>query len=155
MPSWITIYLQDEVQKLEVAAITDGISPADWYMLGEDLDIEDDDVIKFMDALAWQQEPLQFSIPDQRPVQFHFWTEPARIQEEIGEVENPPARVAAHLQQVRSIIALELGISQERTMFEAVAFEVAYWLAENHKGLILGYNGDWYDHDDHRWDPIR
>jgi hypothetical protein len=155
MPSWITIYLQDEVQKLDVADLTRGISPADWYMLGEDFDIDDDDVSEFMDALVWQEEPLQFGVPDKRPVQFHFWTAPDRIAEEIGELASPPARVAAHLPLVKSIVALELGISQERTMFEAVAFEVAYWLAEHHKGLILGYNGDWYDHDDHRWDPIK
>ena len=52
------------------------------------------------------------------------------------------------------MVALELGYSHLRTMHEVVAFEIAYWLAEHYGGMILAPDGQWYDHAEHRWEPM-
>ena len=154
MPSWITIYLQNEITAIDLTVAQQGVSPADWHTLGEDFDIEDDDVSEFMAKLRWDQAAMEIGIQGERPIQIHIWNEVDRIAEEISELTDMPAPVAGHMTHVKSIVALEFGIPQARTMVEVVAFELAYWLAETQRGVIHSYTGDWYDHDEHRWQPF-
>jgi hypothetical protein len=159
VPAWITIYLQAEPRDLSTAAIREGIADADWWTLGEDLDLDDDEVDAFMAALEWHDHPLELRHEGRRPVQFHVWTDPARLREEVDELDQiegqlVPPSVREHLRSIRAIVALEMGFTQLETMFEVVGFEVAYWLAETYRGVIKGPSDAWFDHDTHRWDPI-
>ena len=65
-----------------------------------------------------------------------------------------PAAVREHLRSTRTIIAIEFGSGQLETMFEVVAFEIAYWLATVSHGVFLGPDDRWYGHGARRWEPI-
>ena len=111
-----------------------------------------------MDNLSWQSNPLQFVEQGKRPVFFHVWEDEGRIADELEElkekIEFIPTTVKEKLTTIKSIVAIELGIIQIRTMNEVIAFEIAYWLSESKSGVILDYNDNWYDHDKNRWTPI-
>lgn len=154
MAAWITIYLRRSPGRLTTGQIQSGIAPADWRILGEGFGIEEDDVDRFMDGLVWNDEPLSFGQAEHRPVQIHTWADPARVEEELSELEDVPDAASERLAGTTAIVALELGISQLRTMHEAVGFEIAYWLAEAFQGLIRSPDDNWYDHDEFRWKPI-
>src|SRR5262249_47744188 len=110
------------------------------------------------DKLVWSDNPLELQYEGRRPVQFHEWTEPERVRTEIAELDERdlqvPDSVREHMQSVQAIIALEMAFTQLETMFEVVAFEIAYWLCEKYRGVILGPNDEWFDHAAHRWEPI-
>lgn len=156
MANWVTIYLQDFVQDLDIEDIKLGVSSADWWTLGEDFDIEDNVVDDFMGTLHWKSNPLGLAQKGERPVQIHIWNKKDRIQEELEEIEDQdlPEMVQKHLTKVKTIVAIELGESQLHTMYEIIAFEIAYWLAENKRGLICSPDDAWFDHDEYRWDAI-
>lgn len=154
MSVWITIYLQRDPSPVAVERLRKGISQADWWTLGEDFDVEEDEVSEFMKALRWSESPLSFFLEGQRPVRIHVWTEPERIQEELDELQSTPAAVKQFLSRTTAIVALELGGAQLRTMHEVVGFEIAYWLSEEFNGIICDPSDNWYDHDKHRWSPI-
>ncbi len=154
MPAWITTYLQHEPHDLDAAAIRRGIAPADWLTLGEDFDVHADAVERFMRDLQWSDEPLQFGLPDGRPVRVRVWTGADRVEEELSELPPQQGAVREHLTDTCAIVAIELGYSQLRTMHEVVAFEIAYWLAARFAGVILAPDDRWYDHDEHRWEPM-
>lgn len=161
MAAWVTIYLRDLVAKLSLVALwRDLAGLPDWHMLAETLGIEDAEVDAVISHLVWSDDPLEIRLEGRRPLQFHVWSAPDRVREEVFELDQiagapaVPASVRGHLASVQSIIAIELGASQLDTMFEIVAFEVAYYLAEQHNGLIRGPNDAWFDHAAHRWNPI-
>src|SRR5262249_6699977 len=128
------------------------------WTLAEDYNIDEDDVSKFLDTLEWHDHPLELRYPDRRPIQFWVHTEPASVREQIAALDEIdlviPDAVREHLQSVRAIVAMEMAFTQLETMFELVAFEIAYWLAETCAGVILGPNDRWYDHGAHRWQPF-
>jgi hypothetical protein len=159
--AWVTIYLRDRVAELSLVALQrDLAGQPDWHMLAETFEIEDDEVDAVIDHLVWSDEPLEIRLENRRPLQFHVWSAPDRVREEVAELDqiagapSIPPSVRAHLASIQSIIAIEMGSSQLETMFEIVAFEVAYYLAQQHRGLIRGPNDAWFDHAQHRWDPI-
>ncbi|NEO85406.1 MAG: hypothetical protein F6J87_14325 [Spirulina sp. SIO3F2] len=155
MAAWIVIYLQKAPELLTAQTICKNIESADWWTLGEDFGLEENAVNDFMETIQWSNEPLSFGQEGQRPVQFHLWTERERILEEIWELPaSTPPLIQQHLEHIQAIVALEIRISQLRTMFEVVAFESAYWLAETYVGIIQADDGQWYDYDEHRWQPI-
>lgn len=153
MASWVTIYLKESLTTLDIKDIQQGIAPADWLSLGEDFDLEEEEVNSFMEHLQWKQNPLEIVSEDERPIQIHIWNNSKRIEEEITELD-APIQVQKHLANIKTIVAIEFGISQLGTMAEILAFEIAYWLAETKTGLICSPSNRWYDHDKHRWDPI-
>ena len=148
MAAWITIYSKSRKPVPSLATIRDALG-SDWWTLGESIGLEEPEVDAFMASLAWSDE--QVGQPSKRPLQLHVWSEPARVRAELEELSKVPASVK--LDGVTIVIALEFGISQLDTMLEVVGFEIAYWLAEHHDGLIKADNGAWFDHDAHRWDP--
>ncbi|OJV16989.1 MAG: hypothetical protein BGO21_29565 [Dyadobacter sp. 50-39] len=156
MPNHITIYLTQNLTQLSVEEINSGISAADWWTLGEKFDIEEDAVDDFWDTLKWSDSPISFYQEGVRPVQISLYNEEKRLKEEIEETlqRNLPNSVRKHMESVTSVVILELGISQSNTLFEIVAFEIAYWLADTKHGLILSPDGLWFDHCDNRWQPI-
>ncbi len=154
MSAWITIYMQRDPAPLSLDRIRAGISQADWWTLGEDFELDEDDVDRFMKALQWKEAPLSFSLEGQRPVGVHLWTDPDRISEELEELRSPPESVQQRLLGTSAIVALDIGGAQLRTMHEVVGFEVAYWLSEDFGGLICAPDDKWYDHDEFRWSPI-
>lgn len=161
MPAWITTYLQQIPSGLTAESVRRGIDSADWWTLGEDVGLDSDGVDAFMAQLRWADDDddvLDFHVePERRPVQIHVWTEPGRVAEEVQELDERvsiPSQVRRHLRDVRAVVAIELGWSQLQTMYEVVAFEVAYWLAERFGGVILSPADYWHDHADHRWNPI-
>ena len=155
MAAWITIYLH-RTPTLTPETIQAGIASADWWTLGETVNLEEDAVDAFMDSIEWSAEPLELRVPERRPVQFHVWRG-ERVATEIAELDerdlDVPDAVRQHLKQVTCIVALEMGWTQLETMFEVIGFEIAYWLAATCGGVILGPNDAWFDHDTHRWDP--
>ena len=160
MPAWITTYLRDPPANLTPNTIATGIGAVDWLTLGEIFDLEEDQVKAFMDQLLWTDIPLGFTVePNQRHVQIHVWVDPDRVRMEIDELQQReglvlPATVHNHLMNVRGVVAIELGWPQLRTMYEIVAFEIAYWLAEIGAGVILSPDDYWFDHDVNRYEPI-
>jgi hypothetical protein len=159
--AWVTIYQRDRVAELSLVALQRELAGLpDWYTLAETLDLEEAEVDAVIDHLVWSDDPLEIRLEGRRPLQFHVWSTPDRVREEVLELDQiagappMPASVRAHLASVQSIIAIEMGWSQLDTMFEIVAFEVAYHLAQQHGGLIRGPNDAWFDHAAHRWDPI-
>lgn len=159
MAAWITIYLQEPLSLTGAAAIQREMPMPDWWTLGESLDLEEDEVDAFLATLAWRDDPFEIHCEGRRPLQFHVWTDADRLRTEIEELDEieglvVPPSVREHVKSVRMIVAIEMGFTQLETMFEVVAFEVAYWLAERGKGVIKGPNDAWFDHDQHRWDPI-
>lgn len=154
MPAWITTYLQREPHDLDSEEIREGIAGADWQTLGEDFDIEAEVVNTFMAALRWSDDPLEVGQPDARPIQLHVRTSAEQVEEELSELAPQQGRVRDHLTDTCAVVALELGYSHLRTMHEVVAFEIAYWLAARFGGVILAPDDNWYDHDQHRWEPM-
>jgi hypothetical protein len=156
MPNDVTVYLMDKVEVLTIDEIRSGISVADWWTLAEEFGIEESEVDDFLANMKWSADPLQFHLYDRRPVQIEVCHEGGRVAEELAEAAEGslPALVKAHLEQVKSVVILELGISQAKTMFEIVAYEIAYWLSESKRGVILSWDGFWYDYGDNRWRPI-
>lgn len=154
MAQWITIYCSKKVEDLTIEKIQSAYEDSDLYTLAEDFDIEEDDVDEFRDNLQWKNDPIQFYHENERPVFIHLWSDKTRINEEIEELENLPSSIINKIKNTNSIIAIELGISQTRTMNEIIAFEIAYWASEYYDGYILDYNENWYDFDKNRWKPI-
>jgi len=156
MAAWITLYAPDVITDIDMNAIEEGVSITDWWTLGELHNITENDVSFFVDNLSWQQQLHQFELSyESAPVQLHLWNSPEFIQNKIKKIDNRiPNSIRPRLQQTRSILALELDWSQLSTMYEIVAFEVAYWLAENENALICSPEENWYDHDIHRWHPF-
>lgn len=161
MPARITVYTQEPIVSLTAEAIKKGISPADWWTLGEDVGLDVDEVNVFMDNLAWSDgTPLEFRADrERRPVQFRLLSDAEEVSAYLAELlENGdgsiPAAVREHLSQVSSIVDIELGWQQLKSMYEVIAFEAAYWLAETYKGLIRSAGDLWFDDDEHRWDPF-
>ena len=150
MAAWITIYVKSG-KPVPGAATIHAELMSDWSTLGESIGLEDVEVDTFMAALVWSNEPSRVGQPNKRPLQVHVWTDPALVHIELDELSNVLASV--HLDGITTVVALELGISQLDTMLEVVGFEIAYWLAEHHDGVIKADNGAWFDHDTHRWDP--
>lgn len=129
----------------------------DWWTLGESVGLEEDEVDAFLAELVWTE--TEVGQPNKRPLQFYEWTDPERVRSEIAELDEiasivVPDSVRARLEGVTTVVAIEFGISQLDTMLEVVGFEIAYWLAEHHDGVIKADNGAWFDHDAHRWDPF-
>jgi hypothetical protein len=79
MPAWVTVYVQEVPQALTSEQLKNGISPADWWTLGETFGIEADAVTEFMKSLQWKDQPLSFGQVDQRPVRCYAWTTPERV----------------------------------------------------------------------------
>jgi len=154
MPSWITIYLQNFVSEMDAETIRNSVSDADWGTLGEHFEIDEEDVTIFIENLQWRNNPLEIGQVGLRPIQIHLYNNAEDIKEELEELTTYPLTVGNHLKDIKTIVALELSTSQLETMFEIVAFEVAYWLAQTNRGLIQAPDSVWYDHDEHRWDPI-
>ena len=154
MASWVTIYLKEPLKNLDFEAVQKGIANADWLTLGEDFDIEEDEVNSFLEKLVWKQESLSIELEEERPIQIQVWNSDKKILAETEELD-PPFKVQQHLANVKTIVAIEFGISQHGTMFEVLAFEIAYWLVETNDGLICSPENSWFDHDKHRWDPIK
>ena len=161
MPAWITTYLQNPPAPLSSDAIKKGIDAADWWTLGETVDLDEDQVDAFMGQLQWSDDPIEVNVePDRRPIQLHAWMDSDRVRTEIAELNDRPKlgiprRVRDLLPNVQGVVAIELGWSQLQTMYEIVAFEIAYWLAEVGDGVLLSVDDQWYDHDANRWEPIR
>jgi hypothetical protein len=157
VPAWITTYLHRPPPELTAEAIQQGISQADLLTLGEDF-MERDDVEAFLAQLRWSDEPLEFSVePERRPVQLYVWNDPSRVATELSEIAERgpvPQSVQQQLSSVTGVIAIELGWSQLQTMYEVVAFEIAYWLVEQFGGVILSSDDLWYDAGEHRWEPM-
>lgn len=127
MAAWITVYLQEDPPPLTAAALEDGTAAADWWTLGELLDIEEDAVDGFLDRLRWRDDPLEVGVDGERPVQIHRWSDPAWIRERVEELEQEvdpplPPSVRAHLRDVRAVVALEFGFSHVETLLESVAY---------------------------------
>lgn len=156
MPNYITIYLTEKLTQLDIEEINSGISAADWWTLAEEFDIEEEEVDDFLDSLKWSSFPISFYQDGKRPVQITVYGESERLKEEIMEIRQRklPTPVQNHMENVTSVVILELGFTQLNTMFEIVAFEIAYWLADTRHGLILSPHGLWFDHFDNRWQPI-
>lgn len=156
MTSWVTIYLQDFLQDLDIEDIKLGVSSADWWALAEYFDIETNAVDDFMGTLHWKANPLGLAQKGEHPVSIHIWNKKDRIQEEIEEINemDVPSRVQKHLEKVKTIVAIEIEDTQLETMYEIIAFEIAYWLAETKRGLICSTDDAWFDHDENRWDAI-
>ena len=157
----MTIYLRERVTELSLVALQRALARLpDWHTLAESFEIEEAEVDAVIDHLVWSDDPLEIRLAGRRPLQFHVWSTPDRVREEVLELDQiagtpaEPASVRAHLASIQSIIAIEMGASHLNTMFEIVAFEVAYYLAEKHRGLIRGPNDAWFDHAAHRWKPI-
>ena len=111
MASWVTIYLKESLTTLDIKDIQQGIAPADWLSLGEDFDLEEEEVNSFMEHLQWKQNPLEIVSEDERPIQIHIWNNSKRIEEEITELD-APIQVQKHLANIKTIVAIEFGISQ-------------------------------------------
>ncbi len=154
MPAWITVYMHRDPSPITSDRVRAGISPADWWTLGEDFGLDEDEVDRFMNGLKWQDDPLSFSQEGQRPVRLHLWTDPDRIREELDELRSPPDSIQQRLLSTTAIVAMEMGGTQLRTMHEVVGFEVAYWLSKEFDGLICSPDDKWYDHDEFRWSPV-
>ena len=154
MASWITIYLQESLENLDIETIKKGVAPADWWTLGEEFGVKEEEVNRFMKSLQWRDNPLEIGQEGIRPIQIHIWNSPDRIKEEIAELSHTPSSVSQHLEKVKTIVALEFGISQLKTMHEVIAFEIAYWLSETKHGVIRAPDNSWYDYDQHRWKAI-
>lgn len=156
MPAWITVYCRSADPIPPPTQIEDALD-SDWWTLGEFHELEEDEVDAFMGSLEWSDAPPEIRSPERRPLQFHTWTG-ARADEEVAELDERdleiPTAVRLRLIGVKQVFAIEMGLSQLDTMYETVAFEIAYWLAEHRDGVILGENDAWFDHDKHRWDPF-
>jgi hypothetical protein len=89
-------------------------------------------------------------------LQFHVTLDAEGIRARVAELDEivVPAAVRELLRGVRQIVAIEMAHTQLDTMFEMVAFEIAYWLCETRGGVILGPHDHWFDHDTYRWKPF-
>lgn len=157
MSHWVTIYLKESPPKLTIKDLQTSISDADWWTLGEDFDIEEEAVDAFMDEITWKEDPISVGLPKERPLVIHFWQDPARVAEELGEVrerEGVPQAVLEHLGLVKTVVGIEMGLCHFQNMHEVLAFEIAYALAEKYSGLICDAHENWFDHDEHRWEPF-
>ena len=156
----ITVFLRNTPERLDAKAIQEGLSPVDWLTLGEYVGLEEDEVEALMDGLRWRDDPLGFESEGQRPVRVEHHAKPETVKALVEELDQSdrlkiPRRVRRHLGGVTSVVSFDMEFSQWGTMYETVAMQAAYWLAEEFDGLILSNDDQWYDHDANRWNPIR
>lgn len=159
MAAWITAYLQRVPPPLSPSGLQGAIVHADWWTLGERLDLDEDEIDTFLERLRWRADPLEFGYDGARPVQIHVWTDPDRIRVQLDELEHGqdpplPPSVRERLRSTRAVVALDLGVSQLESMLSVVAFEIAYHLAETCEGVIQGPDERWYDHTAPDCEPI-
>lgn len=160
MAARVYVFLRDPPQRLETTRIRHGIEAADWLTLGEIFKLEEDEVRAFMAGVRWHDDPLGFDREGERAVRIDLHTETDYVQiliEELDQFTKPviiPDRVRRHLRDVKGVVSIAMGAMQLRTMYETIAFEIAYWLAATFDGLILSDDDQWYDHDANRWKPI-
>jgi hypothetical protein len=155
VPAWITVYLRDPTAIPPVEEINTRLD-SDWYTLGEQYGLDEDTVDAFLASLEWHGDEIRSD--GRRPLQFWITTDAAGVRERIEELGLPdlsiPAAVRAHLAGVRQTCAIELAFTQLDSMYEAVCFEVAYWLCDTRDGVIRGPQDSWFNHADHRWNPF-
>ena len=152
MAAWITIYATSAKPIPDASALKKALE-SDWWTLGEDVGLDEDAVNAFMKKLTWKADSVGEKA--KRGLVLHVWTEPKRVKTELEELGKVPKGVKPRLAGVRTVVAIEYGLSQVDTMLEVVAFEIAYRLAETHDGVIKADNGAWFDHDAHRWNPYK
>jgi len=175
MAWWLTVYCRRPVSALTPQQLLAGLrdqdreAPAgvDYWTLAEHFGIEDEavvdaalDVLRVRDASATGLDQLELSYrpdADARPIVVHCWTEPERVAEELEEAQegrSPPPEALPRLRATKEIVGIELGFSQLEDMGIVLAYELARWLVQKGKGLVVDDDDCWMTVDGGGWvDP--
>jgi hypothetical protein len=162
MAAWLTAYCArsvDHVTADDLLSLLRGLD--DPWTLAEGFGIDDE---KIVDRALAQLRIESIADPDgvkfalryrpgkTRPVYFHLWAEPRRVQTEREEAlelldgsrNRNAKRVREHLGRVVEVAALELGWNQLDDMGVVLAGQIVEFLATEGDGLIRDQNDDWW-----------
>ena len=163
MAAWLTVYCTksvDHVTANDLLALLHNLE--DPYILAEGYGIEDEETavdraMKHLRIEPVSKEPgVKFSIRykprNARPVLFHLWAQPKRVQTERDEAleqfddtkGRTVARIRKHLANCVEVVALELGWAQLEDMGIVLAGQIAEFLAVEGNGLIRDQNENWW-----------
>lgn len=157
MSQRITLFLQQPLPSLGAQDLQTALADVDWRTLGKTMGLEDEAVDDFGESVSWGNAPITLGRKGERPLVIHVWREADRIAEELAEVAASgtlPIGIKERLDSVKAAVGIEMGFCHFDNLFEVVAFEIAYALAERWEGVIWAPGGEWYDHDNHRWEPF-
>ena len=160
MAWWLTIYCRKPVSHLTAADIARGLvdeDPAataggDYYTAAEGYGIEDEAVVDAaldrltVEAMSDKPLDLQVRYGARRPLVVHLWHEPGRLAEVLAETNqerSPPDSVKSRLAETVEIVAIELGLSQLRTMGIVIACELARFFAQHGDALVVDDDDAW------------
>lgn len=176
MAWWLTVYCRRPVSALAPELLLAGIqgrdsealAGVDYWTLAEGFGIEDEAVVDAaLDVLRVRGDEALGLLSgceisyrpevDARPIVVHYWTDPARVAEELAEAEegrSPPPGALARLRASTEVVGIELGFSQLEDMGIVIAYELARWLAQRGDGLVVDDDDRWMVVQDGGWaDP--
>jgi hypothetical protein len=162
MAAWLTVYCTKSVKHVtadDLLALLQNLE--DPYTLAEGFGIDDEEAvdralkhlrIERVSKQAGVKFSLHYKPRSTRPVLFHLWAQPKRVQTERDEAleqfdgakGRKVARVREHLADCVAVVALELGWSQLEDMGIVLAGQIAVFLAVEGNGLIRDQNDDWW-----------
>ena len=154
MPAWITVYCKKPVSDLTGEAILEAVKDCDWWALAEDQEVDEDTVDEAVAKLRFdpREEAFHYKDEGERPLVMHIWTDPVRVKEEIGEIGDEA--LAAQLEGVVAVVAIEMGFGQLQDMGAVFAIEICGWMAESKAGLVCDFNDEWYSRHEGDWVPL-
>ncbi|HVL12226.1 MAG TPA: hypothetical protein VM529_06660 [Gemmata sp.] len=162
MAAWLTVYCSTTVAHItpsDLLSLLRGLD--DPWTLAEGFGIEDEaEVDRALVRLQIEPVPepegvkyvLRYRTRKLRPVYFHLWAKPGRVQAEREEAleqfegarERNAGRVRKHMEKVIEVVALELGWNQLEDMGVVLAGQIAEFVATEGDGLIRDQNDDWW-----------
>jgi len=162
MPARINVYCRCADMRPDPQALLDEIKAADLMTLAEDLNLPEGEeaaveaiwphlrVVRVGSGVEvhWKANgrPIQIEVVHGDKVAAYI--------DELIQVELPPSdepgahRVRMHLSETRSIVYMEMGISDSNHLGATIGEVVAFFLAEVGEGLVWFYHRDWASPDD-------
>lgn len=155
MPAWISVYCAQPIGQIALDTLSDEIAGNDFWTLAEQYDVDECLVDPALAALRFESMNhgfrMHYRCGDERPLVIHFWETSGQVEEEILEVlevlKNAPGanalRISRHMQHVKSVVGIELGVSQLHDMGIVFAYEIARWFGTHRSGFIKSYDDNW------------
>ena len=159
MAYWITIFNQVPVGEISTSVLLTAINKSNLETLCKQYDL-DPDLIEpalahFEVISAATAQPImviKYQQGGEKPIVVYRWDAASQagdsyLRKVMHEVSNQA--VEQHLQKTQVVYGLELEQSHLADMGLLIAYEIARWLAQQGKGVILGLDNAWYHLNQH------
>lgn len=149
MAAWVSVYCKQRLSGVTAEQVQRALSDADLWTLAEDYDVSDDLVdaalpLLRVERVAPDHLRVHYRPADQRQVEVWRWTDPARVAEELEELDlGDRPRLEQALAATVEVVGIELGWGQTTDLGVVLAYEVARLFAAVGDGLVKGDDDAW------------